>query len=52
MKKKWTKEEVVAFFRKAVDDKKAMCECIRSGGNLKKVANERGIVLYNPLQSC
>ncbi len=52
VKKNWTKEDAVAFFRKAVDDKKAMCECIRNGGNIRKVADERGIDLYNPLQGC
>lgn len=49
MKKKWTRDEAVAFFRRAVDDKKALCECIRNGGNLREVADERGIDLVNPL---
>ena len=31
MKKKWTRDEAIAFFRRAVDDKKALCECIRNG---------------------
>ena len=46
---KRTKAEVVAMFNKIIDDKKAMCECIRKGGDIREVANERGMQLYNPI---
>ena len=49
MKKIKTKEDARAFFQKIIDDKKAMIACIERGGDLRQVAKERGIKLYNPL---
>lgn len=38
-----------AKIRKAVEDKNALCKCIREGGNLEETAKERGIQLVCPI---
>ncbi len=38
-----------AKIRKAVEDKNALNECIRKGGNLEQTAKERGIKLVCPI---
>lgn len=37
------KAEFRAKLMKAIDDKEALNECIRNGGNIDEVARERGI---------
>ena len=47
--KKWTKETAKAFFQKMIDDKKAIVECIKEGGDINKVADERGFEIARTL---
>ena len=47
--KKWTKETAEAFFQKMIDDKKAIVECIKEGGDINKVADERGFEIARTL---
>lgn len=49
MKEEIKKEQARNFFKKALDDKRAISECIRGGGDLKKLMNERGIKFANPV---
>lgn len=39
----------VAFFRKVMDDKRAIHQCIRTGGNLNKLAKKRDIKFATPI---
>lgn len=39
------KQKLLDFLRKAIEDKEALNKCIRDGGDLKKVADERGLKL-------
>ena len=38
-----------SFFTKVLEDKRAINECIRKGGDLKQIANERGIKFATPI---
>lgn len=38
------------IFKRMLEDKRAISECIRNGGNLDKLAEERGIRFAMPLQ--
>ena len=42
-------EKRQSFFRKILEDKRAINECIRNGGDLKKLADERGIKFARPI---
>ena len=41
---------VKSVFLKLIEDKKAISECIRNGGDILEVAKERGIQLATPVQ--
>ena len=43
------REKARNFFKKAVEDKRAINECIRKGGDLKQIAFERGIKFATPI---
>lgn len=47
MKKK--QKETTSVFQRMMEDKIAIRECIKNGGDLKKVARERGLVFVKPL---
>ena len=38
-----------SFYIKSIEDKRAINKCIREGGNLNKVINERKIKLTAPI---
>lgn len=38
-----------SVFLKLIEDKKAISECIRSGGNIKQLAEERGLQFAKPI---
>ena len=38
-----------SVFLKLIEDKKAIGACIREGGNLKKLAEQRGIQFAKPI---
>ncbi len=42
-------ESKAPFFRKVLEDKKAIKKCIQEGGDLKKIAKERGIKFATPV---
>lgn len=46
---KTKKPERKSVFLKLVEDKKAISECIRMGGDLSKLAKERGLKFAKPL---
>lgn len=37
------------FIKKVLEDKRAINECIRNGGDLKKLTDERGIKFAKPI---
>ena len=43
------KEKQLNIFRRMLEDKRAIRECIRKGGDLKKLAKDRGIKFAKPL---
>lgn len=43
------KKDIKSVFLKLIEDKKAIAECIRNGGNTIEVAKERGIQLATPV---
>ncbi len=43
------KPQKQSVFLKMLEDKKAISECIRTGGNLKTLAKERGLKFAKPL---
>ena len=43
------KKDIKSVFLKLIEDKKAISECIRNGGNIIEVAKERGIQLATPI---
>ena len=43
------KPERKSVFLKMIEDKKAISECIRMGGDLNKLAKERGLKFAKPL---
>ena len=43
------KEKQQNIFRRMLEDKRAIRECIRKGGDLKKLAKDRGIKFAKPL---
>ncbi len=43
------KEKQQNIFRCMLEDKRAIRECIRKGGDLKKLAKDRGIKFAKPL---
>ena len=43
------KPERKSVFLKMIEDKKAISECIRMGGDLGKLAKERGLKFAKPL---
>lgn len=43
------KNRLLEFLKKAVEDKEALNKCIREGGDISKVADERGIKLVCPI---
>ena len=43
------KKDIKSVFLKLIEDKKAISECIRTGGNIIEVAKERGIQLATPV---
>ncbi len=48
--KEVNKEKNARFlFNKALEDKRAINECIRKGGDLKQIAIERGIRFATPI---
>ncbi len=46
-KKKETKP--VSVFQKILEDKRIIRECIKNGGDIKKIAQQRGIKFATPL---
>jgi hypothetical protein len=38
-----------SIFQKVLEDKRAIRQCIQTGGDIKKVAKERGIKFATPL---
>ncbi len=38
-----------SIFQQVLDDKRAIRECIQKGGDIKKIAKERGIKFSTPL---
>ena len=46
---KTKKPEKKSVFLKLIEDKKAISECIRVGGDLSKLAKERGLKFAKPL---
>lgn len=38
-----------SFFQKILEDKRAIRKCIQEGGDVKKLAKERGIKFATPL---
>ncbi len=43
------KQEVRDFFNKMMEDKRAINDCIRNGGNLKQLTKTRGIKFATPI---
>ena len=50
MKKK-TEQKVQSVFRRVLDDKQAIRECIQKGEDIKQVAKDRGIKCATPVWS-
>lgn len=42
-------DKVKSVFLKLIEDKKAISECIRNGGDILEVARDRGIQLATPV---
>ena len=42
-------DKVKSVFLKLIEDKKAISECIRNGGDILEVAKDRGIQLATPV---
>lgn len=49
MDTKTKKPKKQSVFLKMIEDKKAISECIRMGGDLNKLAKERGLKFAKPL---
>lgn len=49
MDKNVKKEKPKNIFRTMLEDKRAIRECIRKGGNLQKLEKERGIKFATPV---
>lgn len=43
------RREARNFFKKAIEDKRAINNCIRNGENLDKLAKDRGITFATPV---
>lgn len=43
------KQNKVSIFQKVLEDKRAIRECIQKGGNVEKVAKDRGIKFATPV---
>ena len=43
------KNNNTSFFQKILEDKRAIRKCIQEGGDVKKLAKERGIKFATPL---
>lgn len=43
------KNKNTLFFQKILEDKRAIRKCIQEGGDVKKLAKERGIKFVTPL---
>ena len=43
------KNKNTSFFQKILEDKRAIRKCIQEGGDVKKLAKERGIKFATPL---
>ena len=43
------KNKNTSFFQKTLEDKRAIRKCIQEGGDVKKLAKERGIKFATPL---
>lgn len=43
------KNKNISFFQKILEDKRAIRKCIQEGGDVKKLAKERGIKFATPL---
>lgn len=46
---KTTERKKKSIFQRVLDDKRAIRQCIQKGGDVKKVAEERGIRFATPL---
>lgn len=46
---KTTERKKKSVFQRVLDDKRAIRQCIQKGGDVKKVAEERGIRFATPL---
>lgn len=49
MLNKEKKQETKSIFQRVLDDKRAIRECIRKGGDISKIEEERGIKFATPL---
>lgn len=49
MMKKTKKQQIQDIFQKAIDDKQAINNCIKTGGDYNKLANDRGIKFSTPV---
>ena len=43
------KNNTILIFQKVLEDKRAIRECIQKGGNIEKVAKDRGIKFAKPV---
>lgn len=49
MKKNVKTKEQINIFQRMLEDKRAIRQCIQTGGNLKELAKARGIKFATPL---